>query len=134
MLNGNVSERSSCEEMKEGSQNVSAGRHSPPPEAPPTPPATREREKKAPEDSVRRLLSVRSNAFYSCVVLLATPKIGPPPPGSHLIRCWSTSRMLKDEYSFSSRCCCGDSLRVSRPYMGTDTSWIWICSSEDASS
>lgn len=34
------------------------------------------------------------------------------------------SSMVKEEYSLSSCCSCWAWLRVRRPYMGTDTSWI----------
>lgn len=51
---------------------------------------------------------------------------------SNLILSALMSSMVKDEYSLSSWCSCWDWLLVRIPYMGTDTSWIWICSSGDA--
>lgn len=49
--------------------------------------------------------------------------------GSYLTRCLLMSSMVKEEYSLSSWGSCCDWLLVRMPYMGTDTSWIWICSS-----
>lgn len=58
----------------------------------------------------------------------------PPVRSLHVVSAYRTlcllmSSMVKEEYSLSSSGSCCDWLLVRTPYMGTDTSWIWIWSS-----